>query len=146
MTERARRGRSLGLFSQDEYEKLAEFRYQLARFLRRRQEAARAEGLQPQQYEVLLALAGLPEEKQPTIKELAGQLRLEHHSVVELVDRLQKRGLATRATSRQDGRAVLLELTRAGRTALDRIVRFSFSHLRVEAPELIKSLRRILQS
>jgi hypothetical protein len=37
-----------------------------------------------------------------------------------------------------------LEVTRAGRTALDRVVRFSFSELRDQRPELIRALRRIL--
>ena len=50
---------SSGALSRNEYEKLAEFRYQLARFLRRRKDAAREEGLQAQQYELLLAVAGL---------------------------------------------------------------------------------------
>ena len=143
---RARQGTSSRPFSQNEYEKLAEFRYRLARFLRRRKDAARAEGLQAQQYELLLALAGLLEGKQPTIKEIAAQLQLEHHSVVELADRLQKRGYLARTNSREDGRAVLLGLTRAGRGVLDRIVRYSFAHLRDEAPDLIRSLREILKS
>jgi DNA-binding MarR family transcriptional regulator len=143
---RTRRRKSPTALSHGEYERLAEFRYQLARFLRRRKDAARAEGLEAQQYDLLLALAGLPEARKPTIKEVSAQLRLEHHSVVELANRLQKRGYLTRATSRQDGRAVLLGLTRAGRDVLDRIVRYSFSQLRDEAPELSRSLRKILES
>lgn len=146
MSQHVRRGRRSAPFSQSEYEKLAEFRYQLACFLRRRKDAARTEGLQPQQYELLLALAGMPDEKQPTIKEVAAQLQLEHHTVVELADRLQKQGFVARANSREDGRAVLLELTRTGQKVLDRIVRYSFAQLREEAPELIRSLRHILQS
>jgi DNA-binding MarR family transcriptional regulator len=132
------------LFSQSEYEKLAEFRYQLTRFLRRRKDAARAEGLQPQQYEMLLAVAGLPARRQPTIKEIAGQLRLEHHTVVELADRLERRGLLSRRTSADDKRAVLVQLTLSGRAVLGRIVRFSYSQLRDEGPALIRSLRRVL--
>lgn len=145
-TQPSRPRSSAGALSRNEYEKLAEFRYQLARFLRRRKDAAREEGLQAQQYELLLAVAGLPEEKEPTIKEIAAQLRLEHHTVVELANRLEKQGYVVRAGSKFDGRAVLLELTRPGRAALDRIVRFSFSQLRDEAPALIRSLRRILRS
>ena len=132
------------LFSQSEYEKLAEFRYQLARFLRRRMDAARAEGLQPQQYEMLLAVAGLPAQRRPTIKEIAGQLRLEHHTVVELADRLEAQGLLSRHTSADDKRAVLVQLTPSGRAVLGRIVRFSYSQLRDEGPTLIRSLRRLL--
>ncbi len=134
-----------GALSQAEYETLAEFRYHLARFLRRRKDAARAEGLQPQQYELLLAVSGLPKHKQPTIKEVAGQLCLEHHTVVELADRLEKQGLLIRRGSRLDKRKVLLQVTRSGHTVLGRIAGFSFSQLHVEAPALIRSLRLILQ-
>ena len=133
-----------GAFSRSEYERLAEFRYHLARFLRRRTDAARAEGLQPQQYELLLSVAGLPPDAHPTIKEIARQLCLEHHTVVELADRLEKRGLLKRQSSGEDRRVVLLHLTRDGQATLNKIVRFSFAQLREEAPELIRSLRRLL--
>jgi DNA-binding MarR family transcriptional regulator len=142
----ARRERtSRGSLSPTEYQVLAEFRYQLAGFLRRRKDAARSEGIQPQQYELLLAITGLADDKQPTIKELAQQLCLEHHTVVELADRLERKGLLTRGTSTTDKRAVLLRVTSAGQRVLSRIVRFSFAQLREEAPELIRSLRRILR-
>lgn len=142
---RARRRKPSGAFSEAEYEALAEFRYHLARFLRRRKDAARAEGLQAQQYELLLAVSGLPKQTQPTIKEIAIQLCLEHHTVVELADRLERQKLLVRHSSRLDRRVVLLQLTGTGRAALSRIVRFSFSQLRDEAPALIRSLRRILK-
>ena len=127
-----------------EYAALAEFRYQLARFLRRRKDIARAEGLEPQQYELLLAISGLAADKPGTIKELAAQLRLEHHSVVELADRLERRGWLARQSSESDRRVVHLQVTRAGRSVLNRVVRFSFSELHIDGPELIRSLRRIL--
>ena len=130
-------------FSQAEYESLAEFRYHLARFLRRRKDAARAEGLQPQQYELLLAVSGLPKDRQPTIKEIA-EFCLEHHTVVELADRLEKQGLLVRRSSPLDKRVALLHVTRSGQGVLGRIVGFSFTQLRDEAPLLIMSLRRIL--
>jgi DNA-binding MarR family transcriptional regulator len=136
---------SRGSLSPNEYQILAEFRYQLAGFLRRRKDAARGEGIQPQQYELLLAVTGLPSHKEPTIKELALQLCLEHHTVVELADRLQRKGLLARGTSTEDKRAVLLRVTPAGQRVLSRIVRFSFAQLRAEAPDLIRSLRRILK-
>lgn len=131
-------------FSQPEFVKLAEFRYHLARFLRRRKDAARGEGLEAQQYELLLAISGLPRGTNPTIKELASQLRLEHHTVVGLADRLQRRGLLKRKASTEDRRVVLLQLTRQGQASLNKIVRFSFAQLQEEAPALIHSLRRIL--
>lgn len=144
MSDSDLRKTTAAVLSHAEYVKLAEFRYHLARFLRRRKDAARAEGLQPQQYELLLAIAGLPHKTEPTIRELAAQLRLEHHTVVELADRLEKRGLLKRAASRHDRRAVLLQLTREGKASLNKIVRYSFAHLREEAPALIRSLQRIL--
>jgi DNA-binding MarR family transcriptional regulator len=134
-----------GSMSAIEYQVLAEFRFHLAGFLRRRKDAARRESIQPQQYELLLAITGLPASREPTIKELAQQLCLEHHSVVELADRLAKKGLLTRSTSSTDKRAVLLRVTPAGKRVLSRIVRFSFEQLREEAPQLIRSLRRILR-
>lgn len=136
---------SRGALSRAEYQILAEFRYQLAGFLRRRKDAARSEGIQPQQYELLLAITGLAGDKQPTIKELSRQLCLEHHTVVELADRLQRKGLLTRSASSEDKRAVLLRVTPAGQRVLNRIVSFSFAQLREEAPDLIRSLQRILR-
>jgi DNA-binding MarR family transcriptional regulator len=132
-------------FSQVEYESLAEFRYHLARFLRRRKDAARAEGLQPQQYELLLAVSGLPKDRQPTIKEIAAHLCLEHHTVVELADRLEKQGLLVRRSFPLDKRVALLHVTRSGQGVVGRIAGFSFTQLRDEAPLLIMSLRRILK-
>lgn len=137
-------GSARGL-SRGEYETLAEFRYHLARFLRRRKDAARGEGLQAQQYELLLAVSGLPRQTPATIKEIAAQLCLEHHTVVELADRLEKRGLLLRKSSGDDRRVVLLRLTRDGQNTLNRIVKFSFAQLHEEAPELIRSLRRVLK-
>ena len=134
-----------GSLSRSEYQILAEFRHQLAGFLRRRKDAARAEGLQPQQYELLLSINGLERDKQPTIKELAGQLCLQHHTVVELADRLEKKGLLARDAFGADKRVVLLRVTPAGQRVLNRIVHFSFAQLREEAPQLIQSLRRILR-
>ena len=93
----------------------------------------------------MLAVWGLAKQQQPPIKEIATQLCLEHHTVVELAGGLVKRNLLLRRTSPADKRVVLLQLSSTGRSALDRIVRYSFSQLREEAPALIQSLRRILQ-
>ena len=73
--------------SQFEYQTLSEFRHQLAGFLRRRRQAAEAVGLEAQQYELLLAIKGLPAGKQPTVKQIAEQLQIQHHSAVELASR-----------------------------------------------------------
>ena len=142
---RPRSQKPASAFAQAEYESLAEFRYQIARFLRRRNDAARAEGLQSQHYELMLAVSGLPRDQQPTIKEMAARLRLEHHAVVELADRLEKRKPLARRAAPADKRVVLLQLLPKGRAVLNRIVAYSFWQLREEAPALIRALRRILR-
>jgi DNA-binding MarR family transcriptional regulator len=128
-----------------EYQALAEFRYQLAAFLRRRRNAAQEAGIEPQQYELLLAVKGLAPDKKPTIKQIAEQLRLQHHSTVELTTRLVKRGLVRRERSKEDRRSVLLSVTREGQRAMDEVVQYSLDQLREEAPGLLKTLARLLK-
>lgn len=132
--------------SGSEYQALSEFRYQLAAFLRRRRQAAEAIGLEAQQYELLLAIKGLPSGKQPTIKQLADQLQIQHHSAVELASRLAKRGLVRRDRSAQDRRSVFLSVTKAGEKLVDQVVQFSFQQLEDEAPALLKALGKILKA
>jgi DNA-binding MarR family transcriptional regulator len=131
--------------SRTEYQALAEFRYQLAGFLRRRRNAAQDAGIEPQQYELLLAVKGLPPDKKPTIKQIAEQLALQHHSTVELTTRLVNRGLVKRERSKQDRRSVLLSLTKEGQRTMDQVVQFSLEQLRQEAPELLKTLARLVK-
>jgi DNA-binding MarR family transcriptional regulator len=141
-------GKSTGevTISPSEYQSLSEFRHQLAGFLRRRRQAAEAVGLEAQQYELLLAIKGLPQGKQPTIKQIAEQLQIQHHSAVELASRLAKRGLLRRDRSSADRRSVLLSITKPGEKLVEEIVQFSFVQLQEEAPALLRSLGRILKS
>jgi DNA-binding MarR family transcriptional regulator len=132
--------------SSAEYQALAEFRHQLTAFLRRRRRAAEAVGLEPQQYELLLAIKGLADEKQPTIKQIAEQLQIKHHSAVELASRLAKRGLVRRDRSPYDRRAVFLSVTNAGEKLVEQIVQYSFQQLEDEAPALLKALGKILKT
>src|ERR1044071_4624353 len=50
-----------------DYRAMAELRYQIRRFLRFSENAARQEGIEPQQHQMLLALRGLPLHLKPTI-------------------------------------------------------------------------------
>src|SRR5437588_7061226 len=95
-----------GDISLTDYRALAEFRYQIRRFLRFSEEAAYAAGLEPQQHQLLLAIKGLPEGRKATIGELAERLQLRHHSTVELIDRLVKRELVERHRDEEDQRRV----------------------------------------
>lgn len=129
-----------------EFRALAEFRYRIRIFLTGSEEAARRAGLEPQQYALMLALRGLPVGLEPSIRELAERLQLRHHSVVELVDRLERRQFLRRERSRSDRRQVILHLTSRGERILTRLAKQRISELRTAAPALVESLTAVIRS
>ena len=131
--------------SRSEYRALAEFRHQLERFLQRRRESARQVGLQPKQYQLMLAVKGMPKSRRPTVGEIAGRLQIQNHSVVELVDRLEKRRYIQRQRDPADRRVVLLSITPVGEAVLRKLVSLSLAELRTEAPDLIRALTSVLR-
>jgi len=129
-----------------EFRALAEFRYQIRIFLNGSEEAARNADLEPQQYLLMLALRGLPVGREPSIRELAERLQLRHHSVVELVDRLERRQLLRRERSRDDRRQVILHLTPRGEKLLTRLAKQRIAELRTAAPALVRALTALIRS
>ncbi len=127
-----------------DYHALAEFRYQIRRFLRFSEEAARSAGLEPQQHQLLLALRGLPAAILPTVSELAERLQIRHHSVVELVDRLEQRQLVRRHRSEADRRKVLVEMTPEGDQLLQSLALAHRQELESAGPELLRALSAVL--
>lgn len=127
------------------YREMAEFRYQLRRFLRFSELAAPAAGLEPQQYLLLLALRGLPLGMQPTVGTLAERLQLRHHSTVELLDRLQRRGLVRRVRGARDRRQILLRTTPRGERVLRRLAEHHREALRMVGPHLVRALGAVLR-
>src|ERR1700688_4273479 len=107
--------------TEPDYQSLAELRYQIRRFLHSSEQAARDAGLEPRQHQLLLALKGLPEGVRPRIGELAERLQIQHHSGVELVNRLVAGGYVRRTRGGQDRREVLLELTLRGERLLSEL-------------------------
>jgi DNA-binding MarR family transcriptional regulator len=128
----------------EDYRALAEFRYQIRRFLTVSEEIARTGGLQPQQYLMLLTLRGLPEDNEPTIRFLAERLQVRHNSAVELVDRLAKLSLVGRVRSKEDSRKVLIQLTPKGLALIEKLVKMRFAQLQSIQPELISALNGVL--
>jgi len=122
---------------------LAEFRYELRQFLHFSERAAVAVGLQPQQHQLLLQVAGAPEGEAVTIAYAAERLRLRHHSVVELVNRSEREGLLTRTVDTRDRRRAILQVTRKGERLLDRLAGDHARELKEMAPRLAKALKRI---
>ncbi|MGE8357152.1 MAG: MarR family transcriptional regulator, partial [Microvirgula sp.] len=73
--------------SKDDFERLADFRYRLRRFLRFSEEQAQAHDITPLQYLLLLQIRGFPGREWATVAELAERLQSHHHRVVGLVTR-----------------------------------------------------------
>jgi DNA-binding MarR family transcriptional regulator len=131
------------ILSRSEYKALAEFRYQIRRYLRYMEEKARARGYNPQQYQLLLAIEGLPDEQIPTIKTIAERMQLNHNTTVELVDRCEKRGLLRRQRVGLDRRVVTLVPTPEGQRMMQEQARASRAELQEIGPILFESLQRL---
>ena len=114
----------------DEYQALARLRYLLRVFLRFSEDAARDEGLTPQQHQLLLAVRGFADGRAPTVGEVAEMLQLQQHSVVELVDRAEDSGLIRRTPDARDRRRQLLSLTSEGDDRLARLAPLHQDELR----------------
>ena len=114
----------------DEYQALARLRYLLRVFLRFSEDAARDEGLTPQQHQLLLAVRGFSGGRAPTVGEVADMLQLQQHSVVELVDRAVDAGLIQRAVDARDRRRQLLSVTEQGEDHLARLAPLHQEELR----------------
>src|SRR5438874_8733993 len=127
------------------YATLAEWRYQVRRLLGRRETAARAAGVEPQQYMLLLQIKGLQTRGRVTVGMLAERLQIRHHSAVELVDRLVDRGMVARRRHEGDRRQVVVMLRPAGEAVLRRLALNSLAELRAEAPVLVATLRRLVR-
>ena len=129
-----------------DYQSLAELRYRIRRFLRFSEQAARKAGMEPRQHQLLLAIKGLPGDERPRVAVLAERLQLEHHSTVELANRLAQHGYIRRHRDRGDRREVLLGLTPKAESLLQRLSLDHREELRKAGPELMKALRSVLNN
>lgn len=99
------------------YAAAARFRAELRRFLRDTETFARAEGLTPRQYLLLLMIAG-SDDSTATVSSLVTKLALTQSTVTELVQRAEQAGFVTRSTSPHDARVAHLRLTADGERRL----------------------------
>ena len=137
--------RGMETLTLSDYESLAELRYQIRCFLSFSEQAARAAGLEPRQHQLMLGLKGLPRNARPTIGELAERLQIQHHSAVELVNRLAGSGYIRRTRGGEDRREVLLSLTPKGEAVLRKLSLHHRTELCSAGPTLVKALRRAMQ-
>ena len=115
--------------TQQDFERLLEFRVTLRRFQRWSEDQAKAAGLTHVQHQLLVAIKGHPGDRPPTVGDLAGYLLLRPHSAVELVDRAEAAGLVERTPDREDGRVVRVRLTAVGEEILQRLTRAHLERL-----------------
>jgi DNA-binding MarR family transcriptional regulator len=123
-----------------DYRSLADFRYEIRRFLNFSERAAREAGIEPHQHQALLAIKGLPIGQKATVGTLAERLQVQHHTAVELVNRLQAKKLIRRSRSGADRREVFLELTGRGERILRSLTLVHRSELRSAGPKLLRAL------
>jgi len=72
---------------------------------------------------VQVRLLGILRDRAPGMLELAKLLELDKSSVTGLVDRAERRGLVRRASTPDDGRAVRVSMTEAGRELTRKLVK-----------------------
>ena len=127
-----------------DFQRLAEFRFQLRRFLHFSSAAAEESGLRPQQYQLLQCVSGMPDELEPTIAHVAARMLLKHNSAVELVDRTIEQGWLRRVGDPIDHRRIFLRVTPQGERVLESLAAYHLEELEQAGPELIRALRRVL--
>jgi len=128
-----------------DYQSLAELRYQIRRFVHFSEQAVREAGLEPKQHQLLLAIKGLRQGARPRVVELATRLQIQHHSAVELVNRLEIRGYVRRERKGRDRREVLLRLTPKGERILRELSLHHRDELRRMGPLLVQAIRQAMR-
>jgi DNA-binding MarR family transcriptional regulator len=130
----------------DQYLALADLRYRIRLFLQSSDTSAQQQGIEPQQYQMMLAIRAIDAPEHCTIRTLADRLLLKHHSVVELVDRMEAKQLVSRTRSQQDRREVFVQLRPKGQRLLEKIVRQRLVDLRSNGRAFVKALNAVLNS
>jgi len=113
--------KNLRPLDKDGMERQSQFRYELRRFLRFGEEAARAAGVTAVQYHLMLHTQAFPGRDWASIGELAERLQSAPHGVVALVSRCEEAGLVRRQENKQDRRLVEVHLTAKGRRCVERL-------------------------
>jgi len=129
--------------SDTEFRALCEFRQHIQRYLEYSDHAAKDQGIEPRQYQLMLYIKGMPQKENPTVGTLARRLNIRHHSAVELIDRAVRNGLVRR--SARSGGQVLVQLTPNGYRILERAVADRLKELQTAGPALVSALGLMLR-
>ncbi|MCK6406923.1 MAG: MarR family winged helix-turn-helix transcriptional regulator [Rhodocyclaceae bacterium] len=112
---------SLPPLDKQAFETLANFRYEVRKFLRFSEKVTRKAGITPLQYLMLLNIKGYPGRDWATVGELAERLQAQHHGVVALVSRCEKQGFVERRRSEEDRRRIEVHLLPKGDAIVERL-------------------------
>ncbi|MGP1679028.1 MAG: MarR family transcriptional regulator [Burkholderiales bacterium] len=112
-----------------DFETLADFRYQIRKFVRFSEQLALKHGIQPQQYLLLLQIKGYPGRDWATVGELAERLQSQQHGVVALISRCEKLGLVERRRSSEDRRRIEIRLLAKGDKLVNKVARLHRAEL-----------------
>lgn len=115
--------------SKRNYEVLADFRYQIRKFVRFSEHLARQHKIKPLQYLLLLQIKGYPGRDWATVGELAERLQAQHHGVVALISRCEKLGFVERRRSSEDRRRIEIHLLKNGERILQKLARLHRNEL-----------------
>ena len=124
--------------AEDAIRNLAWFRYNLRKFLRFSEKAARQCGVTPQQHQLMLGVAGYTGRGTATVSELAEFLQERHNSVVGLVERAAQRGLVCKEHDTHDRRFVFVSLTQQGEQILARLTELHKEEVKAAREALMK--------
>lgn len=126
--------------STEEVLRTAEFRTALRRFERQTDRIARASGLTPRRYLILLLIKGAADRSErSTVTELAKRMSLAQSTVTELVARAEDAGLVQRESWPHDGRVAKLAVTEEGERRLTE----AFRSLAAERRSLREAIGRL---
>jgi DNA-binding MarR family transcriptional regulator len=123
---------------------VAEFCLSVQRFLRANEYFAVEAGLNPLEYDLLLALMAYPRGACPSISLLSERLLSQHHVAAGAVARLVEKELITSERSTRDRRSVVLAMTSKGKSLLNAIAQRSLGELGAQGPQMINSLTTLL--
>ena len=126
----------------DRFKGLAGFRHALRRFLAASEVINRTAGVNPQQYQAMLAIKATDRDE-VTMGDLAETLLMTPQAAVQLVDRLAKAGFAERRQSDADRRVVRLSLTREGDELIDALAERHLEEMLRQEPALRRSLNQL---
>jgi DNA-binding MarR family transcriptional regulator len=128
------------------YRGLAEFRYQIRRFISFSEQAARDAGLEPPQHQLLLAIGGLPPPRRATMATLAERMCTDVPGCEALAQVLLDRGLVRWTANQADRREKLLALTEAGQSLLRALTVLHRNQMLAVGPTFVQALGAILSS